>query len=431
MAVSVVILAAGAGTRMKSATPKVLHSLSGRPLIDYSVLAAKSISDDIQVILYHEAERVEKHLNAVFPGLTLLRQDHLNFPGTGGAIKAAKPKYDQVAVLNGDMPLITPEFVQKLAASSATVTLSTFEHPAPTGYGRVILDGDRVVAIVEEKDATEAQKRVQTVNAGVYAFNRAFLENALPRLSNQNAQKEYYITDLIGLAAAEGKSVAAVSGDQAMLMGVNSKAELAEAETLHQRRLKTDWMKAGVIMRLPETIFIDSRATFEGECELEPGVMIKGACKIVRSSVKAHSVIEDSVLIDSDAGPMARIRPQSELIGTHIGNFVEVKKSKLTGVKAGHLSYLGDATIDEGTNVGAGTITCNYDGKGKHQTIIGKNVFIGSDTQLVAPVNIPDNVLIAAGTTVTKNPQSGDLVLSRTPQKSVAGFFERFFGKKA
>lgn len=431
MAVSVVILAAGAGTRMKSTTPKVLHTLSGRPLIDYAVMAAQAVSDDIQVVLYHEADRVEQHLSAVFNNLTLLRQDHANFPGTGGAIMAARPKYGKVVVLNGDMPLVTADFVQKLAETSEAVTLSTFEHPNPAGYGRVILDGDRVVAIVEEKDATEAQKRVQTVNAGVYAFERSFLESALPLLSNQNAQKEYYITDLIGFAAAEGKSVGAVSGDRAMLMGVNSKAELAEAETLHQRRIKTEWMKSGVIMRLPETIFIDSRAVFEGECELEPGVVIKGACKIVRSSIKAHSIIEDSALTDSDAGPMARIRPQSELSGTHIGNFVEVKKSKLTGVKAGHLSYLGDATIDEGTNVGAGTITCNYDGKGKHQTIIGKNVFIGSDTQLVAPVNIPDNVLIAAGTTVTKNPQSGDLVLSRTPQKSVAGFFERFFGKKA
>jgi bifunctional UDP-N-acetylglucosamine pyrophosphorylase/glucosamine-1-phosphate N-acetyltransferase len=188
-------------------------------------------------------------------------------------------------------------------------------------------------------------------------------------------------------------------------------------------------MKAGVSMRLPETIYIDSHATFEGECMLENGVSIQGASHIIASHIKTHSIIEDSHIENSDVGPMGRIRPNSTLIDTRIGNFVEVKKSTLTGVKAGHLAYIGDATIDEGSNIGAGVITCNYDGKNKFQTKIGKNVFIGSDTQLVAPVTIPDDVMIAAGTTVTKDATSGDLVLSRSPQKSIKNFFYKFFGK--
>ncbi len=429
--VSVVIMAAGAGTRMKSDRPKVLHTVSGRPMIDYAVMAAQAISEDVQVVLYHEADRIEAHLMDTFKNLTCLRQDHARFPGTGGAIMAAKPRHDRVVVLNGDMPLIDSDFVRKLSEVKSAASLSTFCHPEPQGYGRVITDGDRVEAIVEQKDASADQLLIQTVNAGVYSFDRRFLESALPRLNNHNAQKEYYITDLIALATEAGEAVTAVMGDALTLMGVNSKAELAQAETHHQARLKELWMKAGVIMRLPETSWIDSRTVFEEECEIEPGVVIKGHSRIVRSTIKAHSVVESAELIDSQIGPMARIRPESALKDSQIGNFVEIKKSTLTGVKAGHLSYLGDATIDEGTNVGAGTITCNYDGKAKHRTTIGKGVFIGSDTQIVAPVTIPDRVLIAAGSTVTKDPKSGDLVLSRTPQKSIAGFFDRFFGSKS
>ena len=188
-------------------------------------------------------------------------------------------------------------------------------------------------------------------------------------------------------------------------------------------------MREGVTMHLPETIYIESDVTFEGECTLENGVTLLGSTHIVRSHIKAHSVIEDATLIDSDAGPMARIRPQTTLQETHIGNFVEVKKSTLTGVKAGHLSYIGDATIGEGSNIGAGVITCNYDGKGKYPTTIGRNVFIGSDSQLVAPVTLEDETIIAAGSTVTQDVPSGALAISRTPMKIVAGFFHKFFGK--
>jgi bifunctional UDP-N-acetylglucosamine pyrophosphorylase/glucosamine-1-phosphate N-acetyltransferase len=232
------------------------------------------------------------------------------------------------------------------------------------------------------------------------------------------------------MAVDEGKMVHPVFVQEEEFKGVNSKFDLAKAEEIHQQRIKEKWMKAGITMRLPETIYIDTKATFEGECFLENGVTILGACHIIDSHIKAHSTIETSYIKNSDVGPLGRIRPDSKLIDTHIGNFVEVKKSTLTGVKAGHLSYIGDATVGEGSNIGAGVITCNYDGKHKYQTIIGKNVFVGSDSQLVAPVTIEDDVLIAAGTSVTKNVEKGSLALSRTPMKTIQNFFYKFFGEK-
>ncbi|MDR0665332.1 MAG: bifunctional UDP-N-acetylglucosamine diphosphorylase/glucosamine-1-phosphate N-acetyltransferase GlmU [Helicobacteraceae bacterium] len=428
---SVVILAAGAGTRMKSQTPKVLHRVSGRAILDYPVLAALELSDDTQIVLHHEFDAVKAHIERRFGDrVACVRQDCENYPGTAGALKAASPRYDRVLVLNGDMPLISGDFIKALASRKEDAAIGVFSKLDPFGYGRVIIKDDRVLAIVEEKDASEAQKKITAVNGGVYNFSRSFLDEFLPKISANNAQKEYYITDLIALGVGRNKIIGAVWGDEYILSGVNSKAELSQAEKYHQNALKEKLMNNGVAMRLPETIYIDANAEFEGECVIENGAAILGGSKIIRSVIKSHSVVEDSVVIDSDIGPMAHIRPNSEIKNTHIGNFVETKKAKLNGVKAGHLTYLGDATIDEGTNIGAGTITCNYDGKGKYHTTIGKNVFIGSDTQLVAPINIPDNVMIGAGTTVVKNPKEGDLVLSRSEQKSVADFFFKFFRKK-
>jgi len=251
----------------------------------------------------------------------------------------------------------------------------------------------------------------------------------IPLLSNENAQAEYYLTDIIKMAVDEGKKVVPIYVEEEEFKGVNSKYDLAQAEVIMQNRIKKELMAQGVIMRLPDTIFIDCRATFEGECILENGVTILGASKLINAHIKANSVIEESIIEDSDVGPMGRVRPLSHLKGTHIGNFVEVKKSTLNGVKAGHLAYIGDASIDEGSNIGAGVITCNYDGKNKYKTTIGKNVFVGSDSQLVAPVTIEDDVMIAAGTTLTKDVEKGALALTRTPQKIIAGFFYKFFGK--
>jgi len=429
MSISVVILAAGQGTRMKSSTPKVLHEISGKSMLFHAIDAAQQISNDITVVLYHQAARIQNEIEAHYHGIHIHIQDVQKFPGTGGAMKGVNVKHNKALILNGDMPLVTMHALESLMQGDADINMSVIKLDNPSGYGRVVILDGKVHEIVEEKDCIPAQKEIQTVNAGIYCVKKALLDSYIPVLNNNNAQKEYYLTDIIKMAVEDNKVVHPVIVEEEEFKGVNSKLDLAHAEEILQHRIKTKWMQAGVSMRLPETIYIDSRATFEGECMLENGVSIQGASHIISSHIKTHSVIEDSHIENSDVGPMGRVRPNSTLIDTHIGNFVEVKKSILTGVKAGHLAYIGDATIEEGSNIGAGVITCNYDGKNKYQTKIGKNVFVGSDTQLVAPVSIPDDVMIAAGTTVTKDAKQGDLVLSRTAQKSIKNFFYKFFKK--
>jgi len=430
MSISVVILAAGQGTRMKSTLPKVLHKISGKSMLFHAIDAASEISDDITVVLYHQAARIQSEIEASYEGLHFHMQDAEKYPGTGGAMKGVQTKNERTLILNGDMPLITKDSLLALTDGDSDINMSVIQLEDPSGYGRVIIEDEAVLEIVEQKDCNEAQLLTKTVNAGIYAVNTTLLEKYIPALSNNNAQAEYYLTDIVKMAVDEGKSVHPVYVEEEEFKGVNSKLDLAHAEEIHQRRIKTEWMKAGVSMRLPETIYIDSHATFEGECMLENGVSIQGTSHIIASHIKTHSVIEDSHIENSDIGPMGRIRPNSKLIDTHIGNFVEVKKSTLTGVKAGHLAYIGDASIDEGTNIGAGMITCNYDGKNKYKTTIGKNVFIGSDTQIVAPVTIEDDVIIAAGTTVNKDVEKGSLAISRTEMKIIKNFFYKFFTEK-
>ena len=430
MSISVVILAAGQGTRMKSTTPKVLHEISGKSMLFHAIDAAKDVSDDITIVLYHQAERIQKEIEEAYTGIHFHMQDAELFPGTGGAMKGVKVKHTKALILNGDMPLVTTDSLHALMEGDADINMSVIKLDNPSGYGRVVILNGNVREIVEEKDCIPAQKEIHTVNAGVYCVKKELLDSYIPALNNDNAQKEYYLTDIIKMAVDEGKTVHPVIVQEEEFKGVNSKLDLAHAEEIMQNRIKTEWMKAGVSMRLPETIYIDSRATFEGECMLENGVSIQGSTHIIASHIKTHSVIEDSHIENSDIGPMGRVRPNSKLINTHIGNFVEIKKSTLTGVKAGHLAYIGDASIDKGSNLGAGVITCNYDGKNKYKTIIGKNVFIGSDTQLVAPVTIEDDVMIAAGTTVNKDVAKGNLAISRTQMKTVKNFFYKFFGDK-
>lgn len=425
---SIVILAAGKGSRMKSQTAKVLHPISGKPMLYYIIKASLEISDDVSVVVAHQKERVIQSMQADFETLRFVEQDAENFPGTGGALMNIAPKNEKVLVLNGDMPLVTSASLQGFIDSDADITMSIFDLENPDGYGRVIISDVGVERIVEQKDATNEELQVTHVNAGIYSFKKSILETYLPKLSNANAQGEYYLTDVIALAKADHYKITPLLVDEEHFKGVNSKTDLAQAEMIMQRRIKTAWMDAGVSMQLPETIYIEESVIFEGECVIENGARISGMSKIINSHIKAHSVVEESVMINSDCGPMAHLRPKSYLENTHIGNFVETKKATLKGVKAGHLSYLGDASIDEGSNIGAGTITCNYDGKKKYETIIGKNVFIGSDTQIVAPCIIEDDVIIAAGTTVTHNVKKGALAISRTPMKSVEKFFYKFFG---
>ncbi|MEA3371622.1 MAG: bifunctional UDP-N-acetylglucosamine diphosphorylase/glucosamine-1-phosphate N-acetyltransferase GlmU [Campylobacterota bacterium] len=427
---SIIILAAGKGSRMKSPKAKVLHTISGKPMLYHIIKASQEISDDITVVIAHQKEAVQEQMSAYFDNIRFVVQDAANFPGTGGAMKNVSPKNEKVLVLNGDMPLITSKALQGFLDTEADVIMSIFDLENPDGYGRVVIDKEQVQYIVEQKDANENELKVTTVNAGIYAFSKAVIEKYIPLLSNDNAQEEYYLTDVVSMARKDGLNIAPLLVDEEHFKGVNSKKDLSDSEVIMQERIKTQWMNAGVIMQLPSTIYIEESVQFEGESVVENGCRLTGNTLIQSSHIKAGSVIEDSVVKNSDIGPLAHLRPASYLEDTHIGNFVEVKKSSLKGVKAGHLSYIGDSQVDEGTNIGAGVITCNYDGKNKYKTIIGKNVFIGSDTHLVAPVTIEDNVLIAAGTTVTSGKvQSGSLAISRTKTKIIKDFYYKFFCK--
>ena len=429
MKTSVAIMAAGFGTRMKSKKPKVLHEISGFPMLHHIIKEAKKISNDIHVILHHQAEFIKEQMDAHFENIIYVLQDHKNFPGTGGAIMKVKPKYEKVLVLNGDMPLLEANDMKAFFNQNAKVVMGSFISKDPTGYGRVIIDAtNKVSKIVEHKDANKDELIVKNVNAGVYLFDTNFLINNLIKLTNNNSQKEYYITDLVSIANKQNIEVKAVQIDEETFMGVNSKYHLSIAEEIMQNRIKRRFMEAGVTMQLPQSIYIESDVVIEGESILQNGVSLMKGTKIINSIVKTNSIVENSLIKNSEIGPMARIRPNSVLIDSKIGNFVEIKKSILNGVKAGHLSYLGDSEIDSGTNIGCGTITCNYDGKAKYKTIIGKNVFVGSDSQLVAPITIENDVIIASGTTVTKNIKKGSLAITRAKIKIIDGFFYKFFG---
>ena len=424
---SVIILAAGLGTRMKSARPKVLFELCGEPMIIHVLKQAYSVSNDVSVVLYYEKEKIESVIKNIFPQTKIYAQDLANFPGTAGALKNVELSGKKIIVTCGDMPLVKATDLMRLAANDADIALSVFEAADPYGYGRVIINNGKVEAIVEQKDATETQKMIKSANAGCYCFKSEVLREILPLIGNENSQKEFYLTDAIKIANERGLKCWAISVEEQNFMGINDKFQLSIAQNLMQDEIKKKLMKSGVLMRLPNSIYIDARAKFEGECVIEENVSVIGECVIKNSVIKSGSVVENSVVEDSDIGPLAHIRPKCEIKNTHIGNFVELKAARLDGVKAGHLSYLGDCEIGSGTNVGCGTITCNYDGKAKHKTIIGKNVFIGSDTQLVAPVKVGDDVLIAAGSTVTSDVPSGALAISRTKQVNKEGFFYKFF----
>ena len=429
--ISIVILAAGKGSRMKSSKAKVLHNISGKPMLYHIIKSSLEISNDITVVIAHQKEAVKEQMSSYFENINFVVQDADNFPGTGGAMKNIAVRNEKVLVLNGDMPLITSSALNGFLTTDADIIMSIFDLENPDGYGRVIIKDEQVTKIVEQKDASDEEKAVTTVNAGIYAFSKDVIQKYIPLLSNDNAQEEYYLTDVIAMAKNDGLSISPLLVDEEYFKGVNSKKDLADSEVIMQERIKTKLMNAGVTMQLPDTIFIEEGVTFEGECIVENGCRLTGDTLIKDSHIKSGSVVEDSIIKNSDIGPLAHIRPASHIQDTHIGNFVEVKKSSLKGVKAGHLSYIGDAQVDDGTNIGAGVITCNYDGVKKYKTIIGKNVFVGSDSQLVAPLTIEDDVMIAAGTTLTSGKiEKGSLAISRTKLRSIKGFYYKFFGEK-
>ncbi|MCF6340641.1 MAG: bifunctional UDP-N-acetylglucosamine diphosphorylase/glucosamine-1-phosphate N-acetyltransferase GlmU [Sulfurimonas sp.] len=429
--ISIIILAAGKGSRMKSPKAKVLHAISGKPMLYYIIKSSRQISDDISVVIAHQKEVVRKEIENYFDDINYIIQDTNKFPGTGGAMKNVTPKNEKVLILNGDMPLITSDSLNVFLNTDAKVIMSIFNLKNPNGYGRVVIKNKEVQKIVEQKDASVDELNITTVNAGVYAFSKDIIDKYIPKLTNDNAQNEYYLTDIISLARKDKVSISPLLVDEENFKGVNSKEDLSDAEEIMQKRIKSTIMKNGVIMQLPSTIYIEESVTFEGECIIENGCRLTGNTLINNSHIKSGSVIEDSIVKNSDIGPLAHLRPASYVENSHIGNFVEVKKSSLKGVKAGHLSYIGDAQVEDGTNIGAGVITCNYDGIKKYKTIIGKNVFVGSDTQLIAPVTIEDDVIIAAGTTLTSDViKKGSLAISRTKVKTIKDFYYKFFNIK-
>ena len=446
MSLEIVILAAGQGTRMRSALPKVLHPIAGNSMLGHVIHSARQLDPQrIHVVIGHGAEAVRERLAA----------DDLNFVlqdkqlGTGHAVAQAVPfiESDTVLILYGDVPLIEVETLQRLLKKVAPQQLGllTVELDDPTGYGRIVRDAEgKVTAIVEQKDANEAERAITEGNTGILALPFAQLGGWMSRLSNNNAQGEYYLTDVIAMAVSDGLVVATEQPHDAMeVQGANDRKQLSELERHYQLRAGRRLMAQGVTLRDParfdvrgeitvgRDVLIDINVILEGKVVIEDDVVIGPNCVIKDSTlrkgvvIKANSHIEGAILGEgSDAGPFARLRPGTVLEAlAHVGNFVELKNAHLgEGAKAGHLTYLGDAEIGARTNIGAGTITCNYDGANKWKTVLGEDVFIGSNNSLVAPVDISSGATTAAGSTITQNVDNAQLAVGRARQKNIDGW---------
>lgn len=453
---NIVILAAGMGKRMQSALPKVLHPLGGKPLLASVLETARTLSPEKICVIYgHGGERVLKAI----PDSDLVWVEQAEQLGTGHALMQALPTLDKdgsTLVLFGDVPLLRTETLCKLvdAAKDNAFALLTAELEKPFGYGRIIRasDAGNVIAIVEEKDASAEQKLIREINTGVMLIPNAFLHDWLPKIENANQQKEYYLTDIIALAVSNGVDIVAVQPEDAWeILGVNNKAHLAELERIFQSEYARNLLAQGVTLADPARIDIRGQLTcgrdveidvnciFEGRVVLGDHVKIKANSILKDVSVSAGAVIAPFSLIENaeigintQVGPYARIRPGTRLgSNVRVGNFVEIKNSTIANAsKANHLSYIGDTEIGENVNIGAGTITCNYDGANKHRTIIEDNVFIGSDTQLVAPVKVTEGTTIGAGSTITRDTPPEKLTLSRAKQVSIDGWVRPVKHKK-
>lgn len=445
-AMSVVILAAGKGTRMYSDLPKVLHTLAGKPMVQHVIDAAKGVgARAINLVYGHGGDRLKATLS----------DDALNWVlqaeqlGTGHAMQQAAPFFaddEDILMLYGDVPLITIDTLTRLRAAKPAggIGLLTVTLDNPTGYGRIVRENGEVTGIVEQKDASPEQLTIDEINTGILVANGGDLKRWLSQLTNNNAQGEYYITDIIALASAEGRHIATVEPSRiSETEGVNNRLQLATLERIYQAEQAEKLLLAGVMLRDParfdlrgelqhgRDVEIDTNVILEGKVTLGNQVKIGAGCVIKNSvigdgcEISPYSVIENATLDAAcTVGPFARLRPGSQLAeAAHVGNFVEMKKATLgKGSKAGHLSYLGDAEIGAGVNIGAGTITCNYDGANKSKTIIGDDVFVGSDTQLVAPVTVASGATIAAGTTIMQDVTAGELVYNRKEQIQKSGW---------
>ncbi len=443
----VVILAAGQGSRMKSALPKVLHAVAGRPMLHHVIGTAKQLgAETIHTVIGHGADQVK----AVTPETSVNWVVQSEQLGTGHAVAQALPDLPddaRVLVLYGDVPLTRVDTLEAMVADldDRTLGLLTVTLDDPAGYGRIVRDeAEQVTAIVEQKDATEAQRAIQEVNTGILAVSAKHLKSWLPTLSNANAQGEYYLTDIIAMAVDHGLSISvAQPGDAFEVQGVNNRLQLAELERWYQRRDADRLMTEGATLADParidvrgdltigNDILIDVNVVFEGKVSIGSGVSIGPGCVIKDAriadgaQIHAHSVIEGaSVGANAQIGPFARLRPGTELAAdTKVGNFVETKKAVVgQGSKINHLSYVGDASLGRNVNVGAGTITCNYDGVNKFRTEIGDGVFVGSNTSLVAPVRISADATIGAGSTITRDVANSELAVARGRQRNLSGW---------
>ncbi len=446
MSLDIVILAAGQGTRMRSALPKVLHPVAGKSMLGHVIDTARQLSPrKIHVVIGHGAELVRERLAADDVDF-VLQAEQL---GTGHAVAQALPhiEADKVLILYGDVPLTQVETLSRLLeqASDTQLGLLTVNLADPTGYGRIIRDEAGIVqAIVEHKDASEAQRAIREGNTGILAVPGKRLGDWLGRLSNSNAQGEYYLTDVIAMAVADGLVVATETAQEEMeVLGANDRIQLAQLERYYQQRAARRLMTQGVTLLDParfdlrgevtvgRDVQIDINVILEGKVVIEDGVQIGPNCVIKDSTlrrgaiVKANSHLEGAELGEgADCGPFARLRPGAKLgAKAHVGNFVELKNAVLgEGAKAGHLSYLGDAEIGARTNIGAGTITCNYDGANKFKTVMGEDVFIGSNSSLVAPVTLGDGATTGAGSTVTQDVPAKALAVGRAKQRNIEGW---------
>jgi bifunctional UDP-N-acetylglucosamine pyrophosphorylase / glucosamine-1-phosphate N-acetyltransferase len=449
---TVIILAAGLGTRMKSGLAKALHTVAELPLVTHVLNAASGLDPEkIILVLGHQAEKVKSVVGDVRVEI-VLQAEQL---GTGHAVQQASGAISEqagaVMILCADTPLLTSATLKSVfelhEKTRAAITLVTAQVEQPFGYGRVVRGKAGVLRVVEEKDASAVQKRLKEVNAGIYCFETKFLLSSLALLGKDNAQGEYYLPDAIALARKKKRTVSALPcGDSDEVMGVNTRYDLSRAEVVMRRRINRRWMTEGVTMIDPDSTFVGPAVMMGRDVTLYPNVRIEGTTKIgdgcviypgsrIRNTVIADAVTvkDNSVIEESDIsagaliGPFARLRPGSIIgEGARIGNFVEVKKSTVgNGSKANHLSYIGDAIVGKNVNIGAGVITCNYDGYDKYPTVIEDGVFVGSDVHLVAPVTIGHDALIAAGTTITRDVPADALAISRVPQEIREGFAAR------
>ena len=426
-----IILAAGEGKRMASDLPKVVHPVAGLPMVCHVLDTARLAgADDIAVVVGNKAELVSEAVRAHDDQVSVHLQNQRN--GTAHAVLAARealqPSQDDAIVLYGDVPLVKTETIlaaRAALADGADIVVLGFKTETPTGYGRLIVEDGQLIAIREEKDASASERAIKLCNSGIMAFRTEHMLDVLDAVSNDNSQGEYYLTDAVEIGRSRGLSVVAVEVPEEETLGVNDRVQLAQVEQIWQQRRREELMRAGVAMSAPQTVHLHHDTQIEHDVVLEPNLVFAEGVRVEQgATIRAFSHLEGAIVRrDAVVGPYARLRPGADIgAGSKVGNFVEIKNANIgDGAKVNHLSYVGDADVGQKANIGAGSITCNYDGFNKHRTIIGEGAFIGTNTSLVAPVEIGKNANTAAGSVISKNVPDDDLAIERNKQANLTG----------